>query len=342
MLPVLVASETRMRCIPRCLITAAVYALSASAGPALAEPIIVSNYGVAASAMPYAVALNKGYFKEFGADVDVILDVDGTAAARRLASERIAYAELPPAAVAIAAQRGIGVTIISGNVYTADSYAWITLAASPIGSIGDLRGKRVGYSAEGATTDALNRLALAKAGIAPREVVLSLVGGVVPLLTYLQVKGIEAAPIPEPLRSTVGDGYKTIASVGGPLPSLADAVGVTSINAKVEKRAFIVGVLKARRKAVEYIHEHPVDAAAIIAAVYKTEPAIIERVIGRIIESERTKGQPYWDTGSILRTDPIKAAILAVTDPSGAGPLSVDLSKLIDDSLLGELTKPSS
>jgi len=172
--------------------------------------------------------------------------------------------------------------------------------------------------------------------------VLSLVGGVVPLLTYLQVKGIEAAPIPEPLRSTIGDGYKTIASVGGPLPSLADAVGITSADAKVEKRAFILGVLKARRKAVEYIHEHPADAAAIIAAVYKTEPAIIERVIGRIIESERAKGEPYWDTGSNLRTGPINAAILAVTDSSGAAPLSVDLSRLIDDSLLGELAKPSS
>src|SRR6185369_14157329 len=179
---VLVASEALMR-IRRCLVTVAVHALSACAGPAVAESIIVSNYGVAASAMPYAVALNKGFFKEFGADVDVILDVDGTAAPRRLASERIAYAEVAPAAVAIAAQRGVGVTIISGNVYTADSYAWIALAASPIDSIGDLRGKRVGYSAEGATTDGLNRLALAKAGIAPREVVLSLVGGVVPLLT---------------------------------------------------------------------------------------------------------------------------------------------------------------
>jgi len=331
-----------MRCTRRCLMIAALYALSARAGSALAEPIIVSNYGVAASAMPYAVALNKGFFKEFGADVDAILDVDGTAAPRRLASERIAYAEVSPAAVAIAAQRGDGVTIISGNVYTAEGYAWIALAGSPIDSIGDLRGKRIGYSAEGATTDAVNRLALAKAGIAPREVVLSLVGGVVPLLTYLQVKGIEAAPIPEPLRSTLGDKYKTIASVGEPLPSLADAVGVTSANAKVERRAFIVGVLKARRKAVEYIHEHPADAAAIIAAVYKIEPAVIERVIGRIIESERAKGQPYWDTGSSLRIDPIKAAILAVTDSSGAGPLNVDLSKLIDDSLLGELAKPSS
>ena len=45
---------------------AAVFALSCTAQ---AEEIVVSNYGVSANGMPYAVAMEKGYFKEEGANV---------------------------------------------------------------------------------------------------------------------------------------------------------------------------------------------------------------------------------------------------------------------------------
>ena len=34
-----------------------------------AEDIVVSNYGVSANGMPYAVAMAKGYFKQEGANV---------------------------------------------------------------------------------------------------------------------------------------------------------------------------------------------------------------------------------------------------------------------------------
>ena len=38
-----------------------------------AEEIVVSNYGVSANGMPYAVAMEKGFFKEEGANVTGIL-----------------------------------------------------------------------------------------------------------------------------------------------------------------------------------------------------------------------------------------------------------------------------
>jgi len=42
-----------------------------------AEQIVVSNYGVAANGMPYAIAMEKGFFKEEGADVSGILSSSG-------------------------------------------------------------------------------------------------------------------------------------------------------------------------------------------------------------------------------------------------------------------------
>jgi len=42
-----------------------------------AEQIVVSNYGVSPNGMPFAVALEKGFFKDAGVNVDGILTSDG-------------------------------------------------------------------------------------------------------------------------------------------------------------------------------------------------------------------------------------------------------------------------
>ena len=41
------------------------------------EQIVVTNYGVAANGVPYAVAMEKGFFKQEGADISGILSSDG-------------------------------------------------------------------------------------------------------------------------------------------------------------------------------------------------------------------------------------------------------------------------
>jgi NitT/TauT family transport system substrate-binding protein len=41
--------------------------------PARAEQIVVSNYTVTTNGMPFAVAMGKGFFREFKVDVDGIL-----------------------------------------------------------------------------------------------------------------------------------------------------------------------------------------------------------------------------------------------------------------------------
>jgi NitT/TauT family transport system substrate-binding protein len=197
----------------------------------------------------------------------------------------------------------------------------------------------------GATTDALNRLMLASTTYSPQDVVLSMAGGVVPLLTYLEVKGIDAAPIPEPLRSMVSAKYKTVAVATDVLPPMADVVGVTPSAARRDKAAFIRGVLKARRQAIEYMHANPGDAAAIIAPVYKADPAVIERVLLDTIASERAKGEPYWDAAGIVRPDLIRQAIagpaatLAGGDAAASDP---NLARLIDDTFLADSARPAS
>src|ERR671919_228441 len=49
----------------------------ALAHAAAAEQIVVSNYAVTTNGMPFAVAMEKGFFKEFKVDVDGILTSGG-------------------------------------------------------------------------------------------------------------------------------------------------------------------------------------------------------------------------------------------------------------------------
>ena len=166
-----------------------------------------------------------------------------------------------------------------------------------------------------------------------------------PLLTYLEVKGIDAAPIPEPMRSMVSAKYKTIAVATDVLPPMADVVALTTTAGRRDKAAFIRGVLEARRKAIEYLHANTADAASIIAPVYKADPAVIERVLLGIIASEKAKGEPYWDAAGIVRRDLIRRAISvpAATLVGGdAAASDANLARLIDDTFLADSARSGS
>jgi NitT/TauT family transport system substrate-binding protein len=298
-----------------------------------AEPIIVSNYGVAATGMPYAVALKKGFFAEANANVDAIIDAEGAIAIRKLVSDRLAYAEVSPKAASDAAASGMDVRIISGNVYSLYGWSWMTLSTSPVGALSDLKGRRLGYSTGGATSETLDQLMIERTSLPSADVPLIRVGGVAPLLTYLQIKGIDAAPIPELLRSTAGTTFKVMANASDVLPPMADVVGVTTLSAKTSRIDFILGVLKGRQKAVEFIRAHPADAASAIADVYHTDPATIEKVIRDILAMEVKRGEVYWDPRGSINLDLIQRAVPKQRGGSGDS-TKVDVSRIVDESVL--------
>src|SRR5207249_8257821 len=121
------AKEESMHSSPRTLRRAGTFAATIAVGlaallsidRAAAEQIVVSNYGTSPNGMPYAVALEKGYFKEFGVNVDGILSSDGGGSTiRNLLGGKLAYGEAAPSAVVSAVQGGADLRIISGNVHT--------------------------------------------------------------------------------------------------------------------------------------------------------------------------------------------------------------------------------
>jgi NitT/TauT family transport system substrate-binding protein len=93
--------------------------LIAAAFGAQAEEIVVSNYGVSANGMPYAVAMEKGFFKEEGANVTGILSsAGGGTTLRNMLAGNAPYAEVNPNAVIAAIQQGADIKFVSDNVLT--------------------------------------------------------------------------------------------------------------------------------------------------------------------------------------------------------------------------------
>jgi len=108
---------------------------------ARAEQIVVSNYGTSPNGMPFAVAFEKGYFKEFGVNVDGILSSDGGGSTiRNLLGGKLAFGEAAPSAVVTAVQGGADLRVISGDVHTVAEFVWVAMPNSPVKSAKDLKG----------------------------------------------------------------------------------------------------------------------------------------------------------------------------------------------------------
>jgi NitT/TauT family transport system substrate-binding protein len=307
-------------------------------GARAAEQIVVSNYGIAANGMPYAIAMEKGFFKAEGADVSGILSSQGGGTTvRNLLGGNLAYGEIDLAGTIAAIQHGADLKIISDNVLTVAEFVWATKPNSPIHTIKDLKGKKIGYTNPRSTSQALDILLLEAAGLKPTDAELVKTGGFGEAIVALNLGAIDASAIADPVWSKNASQFRVIVKATDVLPPLCNVIGVTTGEAAKTKGKFIRAVLRGRRKAVEFMYAHPDEAAAIVAKVYKLDPAVAKSTIHNLVASNKS-GVRYWgpgnfDMGGMNRM--IRAQKLV-----GALSGEVDWSKIIDTSFLPDDLKP--
>ena len=303
-----------------------------SAAPANAEDIVVSNYGVSANGMPYAVAMAKGYFKEEGANVTGILtSAGGGTTLRNMLAGSAPYAEVNPNAVIAAIQQGADIKIISDNVSTVAEFVWAVKPDSPIKSPKDLKGKKIGYTNPRSTSQALSVMVLAAGGLKPEDAELVKTGGFGEGIAALDAGLVDVAPVPEPLWSKFQGKYRAIAKASEILPPLANVVGVSITAQSDSKGEFVRGVIRARRKAVDFMTKNPDEAGDIIAKVYNIEPAVARAAV-RNLTTSKTDGVPYWGAGAI-HMEGLKRAI-EVQKSIGAITGDVDAKAIVDTRFL--------
>jgi NitT/TauT family transport system substrate-binding protein len=301
--------------------------------PARAENIAVGNYGSSANGMPFAVALYKGFFKEEGADVTGIVASQGGGTSVRNAMAGVAYGEANPGAIAVAIQQGADIRIVSDNVLTIAEFAWMVKKDSPIKTIKDLKGKKIGYTNPRSTSQALAVLLLKKAGYQPEDAELVKTGGFGPMLAALDLDQIDVAAVTEPLWSKVKDKYRVLITGAEALPPLDNVVGMATGEAIKNRGDFIRAVIRARRRAVEFMIAHPDEAGDLVAKDFNITPEVARNAVRNLTKSY-TQGIPYWGNGQV-HLEGMKR-IIQVQKMVGALEGDIDITKMIDTQFLPE------
>lgn len=303
-----------------------------------AEQIVVSNYGVAANGMPYAIAMEKGFFHQEGADISGILSSDGGGSTVRIMlGGNLAYGEIALASTVAAIQQGADLRIVSDNALTVAEFAWAVKKGSPIRALTDLKGKRIGYTNPKSTSQAVDVLMLATIGLKPTDVELVRVGGFGEQVVALGLGSIDVATLADPVWSKNAGDLQPIGFADDVLPPLCDVVGVTTGAAATGRPDFVRAIIRGRRKAVEFMYAHPDEASDIIAKAYNLEPAIVRAAVNRLTKTAKS-GTPYWGPGNFdfAGMDRMIQAQTMVGAFSG----TADWGKLVDTGFLPDDLKP--
>jgi NitT/TauT family transport system substrate-binding protein len=138
---------------------------TASAGTA-AEKIRVSFAAFSSNYMPYHLAIEKGYFREEGIEVEQV-DAAGGVATPALIAGDIAFSTSGSAALS-PAMRGAGLKVL---LVLFDRPGYQLWTSKPdVKSIADLKGQTIGIQSRGDTFEIASRVAIRKAGIDPSAI----------------------------------------------------------------------------------------------------------------------------------------------------------------------------
>jgi NitT/TauT family transport system substrate-binding protein len=144
---------------------------------------------------PLFVAMDAGSFKKYGMEVRYI--VTGARTIQALVGGSVQFAQgVSSRTVPAAGIAGADAVLIANF---SDKLLFTMHSAPEIHSLQDLRGKVVGVSGIGGSTDFATRLALSQAGLVPdKDVVIRGVGGVPEIVAALKAKVVHAGTLSPP------------------------------------------------------------------------------------------------------------------------------------------------
>lgn len=296
--------------------------------PAAADTITVTHWGSAFYGAPYAVAMAKGFFKNHGVDITGILtSTGGGTSVRNTLAGGLPYGEVALSAAMEAIAAGQPLKIISGGVDTVADILWIAKPGSPLHSVKDLKGKRVGYTEPGSVTNMLILMALKANGMTANDVHLIAAGGIGANLSAVLNNAIDTGMTGEPVWSENKGKVQPVFWVKDVLPpAMMQTVGITTTAFAKAHPDTLRGIIEARREGVQYIEAHPDEAADITAKAFHGDPKLYQEVFHNFVAIH------YWGDGQLDYAGMDRMAEGLAIIGKQKGP--VDWKKLVDASLL--------
>jgi NitT/TauT family transport system substrate-binding protein len=235
--------------------------------------LAVSQYGRVTATLPWAVAIEKGFFAEEGLKLDQIVSgTGGGTAVRNMLASDLPYGEVATSAALAARRAGIDVVIVNSASNHIGEIALVANAQSAIRTIPDLAGKKAGFTGPKSTSEMLLRLALKEAGMTGKVEPVA-TGGFGAGLTLLATGGIDAAPLIDPALTLEPNKYRVIFHFADLIPRMAWLVGITTrefAQAHPDTLRKLIGI---HRRGVDYIYQHHDEAIRIYAKVWEQKSA---------------------------------------------------------------------
>jgi NitT/TauT family transport system substrate-binding protein len=242
-----------LRHIP--ILVATLVILIAGSHPAYAadsskKPTLV-RMGLAArstTSMPYFVAKERGFFKEEGLDVELIV-MQAIQTIQATLGGSTQFASATGSAVA-SAVRGADMRVI---LAVTDKPSFDLIVQPEITSVQQLKGKKIGTGGVGSLAEILARRILTANNVRPEEVAILATGPSHVTYTALKAKVIDAAPLQMPLTFTAQDeGFRKLVSAADVYRSVQGGLATTK-TLLTEQPELVTKVVRAMLRAMHLI-----------------------------------------------------------------------------------------
>lgn len=309
--------------VPVLLFLTSVTSISAAAA---ADKIKFALPGNSMGYLPLFVAVHRGFFKDEGIDIELPRLIPAMAQ-NALMSGEVHYHGLADSGLRLAA-RGAPIKAI---FYGADRPMYYLVAQKEIRSVTELKGKRVGVSQFGGTSDLSARLALKHFGVEPeRDALIIQIGSEGIRMAALRAGSVAAIIVPVPAVVLLKrEGFNEISFVGDVVEFASNGYSTTEQRLK-EHPQEVKKVVRALYRGLRFAKENPDGTIGVIQKEWKVEPDVAKESYAAIIKALNEDG--------IIGEKQLKIHfdIIRRSDKN-IGEIPVD--KVVDFSLLREVRK---
>jgi NitT/TauT family transport system substrate-binding protein len=257
--------------------------------PLQARDMVIATSSMTLTSIPYLVAIEKKFFEKEGLMAQYVV-MRSDLAVNGLITGDVDYNQ-SVSSVLRAGAAGAPVITVAG-IYNRTFFDLV--ARRDIKSLAELKGKTVGISRYGASTEYALRFGLKANGIEPdKEIKILAVGGDAARIAGLQNGTLAAivSQVPANFFAHKAGGH-TLLSLGDYLETLLAGVGVS--RKKVEQnRDEVKRVVRALFRSLEFMHAQPADTKSLIGKRLGTsETAIVDHIHALVTKYATRNGIP--------------------------------------------------
>jgi NitT/TauT family transport system substrate-binding protein len=298
----------------------------ALAGPQQIE-ISVTQWGASLYGLPYAVGMEHGLFKQAGVDVTgVIGSGGGGTTVRNTLAAAFPYGEVSASAALAAKRSGLDIVLVNMGAHSVAEASLVVPINSPLRSVEDLVGKKVGITTPRSVSEMLLIMVLQAKGIDPAKVERVVAGGYGQGLTMLDHGAVVAASLIEPLSIIRKDQYRPLVAMRDVLPPMATSFGIVPRDFAKKNADLIKAIIAGRRSAVQFIYGNETAAGQSLAKAFDLDPQIAAETCKNMVTSR------MWSEGNFnqVELNRIETALRVVGEITD----KVDWDGVIDKSYL--------